>query len=155
MIIVAGVVGLLAAAAAAAFAQDTKPANPTFDAEYAQRLGADKMGMRGYVLAILKTGPQRMPEGAERDEMFKGHFANMKRLAADGKLVMAGPLDGVDGWRGLFIFAVPDVEEAKKLTETDPVIVKGEMIAEYHKWYGSAAVMEMNKIHEKIAETSF
>ena len=34
-----------------------------------------------------------MPKGPERDEMFKGHFANMKRLAGEGKLALAGPLD--------------------------------------------------------------
>ena len=68
---------------------------------------------------------------------------------------MAGPLDGVDGWRGLFVFAVADVEEAKKLTATDPVIVMGEMIAEYHKWYGSAAMMQVNETHSKIAKKSF
>ena len=31
---------------------------------------------------------------------------------------MAGPFDGVDGWRGLFIFATPDIDEAKKLVTT-------------------------------------
>jgi uncharacterized protein YciI len=131
------------------------PTNPTFDAELAKQLGADDMGMRGYVLVILKTGPNKIPAGPERDEMFKGHFANMKRLAAENKLVSAGPLDGVDGWRGLFIFAVPDIEQAKKLVATDPVVIKGEMIAEYHKFYGSAAFMKLNEAHQKIAKKSF
>lgn len=36
----------------------------------------------------------------------------MKRLGAEGKLALAGPFDGIDGGRGLFIFAVPDIEEA-------------------------------------------
>jgi hypothetical protein len=34
------------------------------------------------------------------------------RLAADGKLVLAGPLDGVNGWRGLFLMVTDDLEEA-------------------------------------------
>ncbi len=93
-----------------------------------------------------------MSAGKEREEMFAGHFANMKRLAAEGKLALAGPFDGVDGWRGLFIFAVKDIEEAKQLTATDPVIIKGEMIAEYHKWYGSAALMEVARIHDTLSE---
>ena len=87
--------------------------------------------------------------------MFKGHFSNMGRLAKEGKLVLAGPLDRVDGWRGLYIFNTADIEEAKRWTETDPVIIKGEMIGEYHKYYGSAALMMVNEIHEKVAETSF
>ncbi len=134
---------------------DTAPVPPKYDAELAKKLGADELGMRSYVLVILKTGPKRVPEGKERTEMFAGHFANMKRLAAEGKLALAGPLDGVDGWRGLFIFAVSEIEEAKKLTETDPVIINGEMIAEYHKYYGSAALMMINELSEKIAKKSF
>ncbi|MGQ0540968.1 MAG: YciI family protein [Blastocatellia bacterium] len=126
-----------------------------FDAALAKKLGADEMGMKQYVLVILKTGPTRVADGEERNKMFAGHFANMKRLAAEGKLAIAGPLDGVDGWRGLFVLAVSDIEEAKKLVATDPVIIKGEMIAEYHKWYGSAALMMINETHEKIAAKSF
>ena len=77
---------------------------------------------------------------------------NIKRLAAEGKLAVAGPFDGVDGWRGLFIFAVKDIEEAKQLTATDPVIIKGEMVAEYHKWYGSAAMMDVGRIHDTLSK---
>lgn len=139
-----------------AFAQTPeKPSNPKFDAELAKKTGADDYGMKNYVLVILKSSTTPVPKGKERDEMFAGHSANMKRLAAEGKLALAGPLDGVDGWRGLFVLAVSDIEEAKKLVATDPVIIKGEMIAEYHKWYGSAAVMLVNEAHEKVGKKSF
>jgi uncharacterized protein YciI len=126
--------------------------NPKFDAAAAQRLGADQRGMRSYVLVLLKTGPNKMAAGAERDAMFAGHFSNINRLAGEGKLALAGPFDGVDGWRGLFIFAVKDIEEARQLTATDPVIVNGEMVAEYHKWYGSAGVMDIPRLHETLTE---
>jgi uncharacterized protein YciI len=140
---------------APALAQVKEQGASQFDAEYAKRLGADEMGMRNYVLVILKTGPNKIAAGKERDDMFAGHFANMKRLASEGKLVLAGPLDGVDGWRGLFVFLAKEISDAKAWTETDPVIVKGAMVAEYHKWYGSAAVLEVNQIHSKIAQKSF
>jgi uncharacterized protein YciI len=108
--------------------------------------------MRSYVLVVLKTGPNRIPAGPERDEMFKGHFANMQRLSAEGKLVLAGPFDGVDGWRGLFIFAVDDIDEARQLVATDPVVAKGEMVAEFHKYYGTAALMLLRDLYEKVAQ---
>jgi uncharacterized protein YciI len=126
-----------------------------YDPDLARAVGADDYGMKSYVLVILKTGPTAVPAGPERDEMFKGHFANMKRLAGEKKLALAGPFDGVDGWRGLFIFAVADIDEAKKLVATDPVIIKGEMIAEYHKYYGSAALMLVTEGHDKVAKKSF
>ncbi len=143
---------LLALAVTACAIASDAPAPPARDAELATRLGADERGMRQYVLVILKTGPKRMPDGDQRKAMFEGHFANIQRLAKEGKLAVAGPFsEDADGWRGLFVFAVADVEEAKRLTATDPVIVSGEMVAEYHRWYGSAAVMMIPEIHDKIA----
>jgi uncharacterized protein YciI len=126
---------------------------PTYDAALAERVGADERGMRQYVLVILRTGPTRVPAGPERDEMFKGHFANMRRLADAGKLVLAGPLDGVDGWRGLYVFAVTDLEEARRLVATDPVVAKGEMVPELHTYYGTAALMLMPQLAVQVARS--
>jgi uncharacterized protein YciI len=134
-----------------AHAQVPAAESPAYDAALARSTGADENGMRSYVLVVLRTGPDKVPAGPERDEMFKGHFANMGRLAAEGKLALAGPFDGVDGWRGLFIFAVPDIEEARKLVATDPVVIKGEMTPEFHKYYGSAALMLVNGAHARLA----
>lgn len=128
-----------------------EPPAPAYDAQLAARLGADERGMRPYVLVILKTGPTPVPKGPQRDAMFKGHFANIQRLADAGKLALAGPFDGVDGWRGMFIFAVKDIDEARQLTATDPVIASGEMVAEYHSYYGSAALMQVNETHHRIS----
>lgn len=145
---------LLAATSAFAQAPPASPAQPpaasAYDAALAARLGADERGMRRYVFVLLKSSTTPVPKGPERDEMFKGHFANMTRLADEGKLVMAGPLDGVDGWRGLFIFATDDIDEARRLVSTDPVIVKGEMVAEYHRHYATAALMLLNGLHKTI-----
>lgn len=139
--------------ASAAAASEAEPA-PRHDAALAKSLGADERGMRSYVLVVLKAGPARVPDGDERKRMFEGHFANMQRLADEGKLAFAGPLDGVDGWRGIFVFATPDIATAKTLVATDPVIENGEMVAEYHKLYGSAALMKINEIHARIAKES-
>lgn len=142
--------GVLWTLALPAWAQPV--ANPGYDEALATKFGADEYGMRRYVLVILKTGPSPLPAGPERDEMFRGHFANMKRLSEQGLLVLAGPLDGVDGWRGLFVFAVADIEEARKLAATDPVLIRGEMVAEYHRYYGSAALIGLGAVHERLGK---
>lgn len=149
LLLLCGPAGVVTAAAAeSAVAQSVPTAH---DAELARRYGADARGMRRYVLVVLKTGPTRMPEGKARQAMFAGHFANMERLAKAGKLAVAGPfVQSEAGWRGLFIYAVESVEEAKALAETDPVIVEGEMVAEYHPWYGSAALMATPELHERL-----
>jgi uncharacterized protein YciI len=149
-------IALLCAACASAPQVATKPATPVFDAALAKKTGADEYGMRSYVLVILKTGPTRVNDAEERKAMFAGHMANIQRLSKEGKLALAGPFGDKGGdWRGLFVFAVDDIEAAKALVATDPVIIKGEMIAEYHKWYGSAANMLVGELHEKVAKTSF
>lgn len=146
--------GLLAGFACNTWAAD--PARvlsaPAYDKALAKSVGADERGMRGYVLVILKSGPTPLPKGEVRDAMFKGHMANISRLAQAGKLAYAGPLDGVDGWRGLFILAVDDIEQAKQLVATDPVVINGEMVAEYHKHYGSAALMKINELHKQVTK---
>jgi len=145
-----GLVMMIATSSAIALEPPPPPEKPEYDAALAERTGADDMGMRQYVLVILKSSNTPVPKGPERDEMFKGHFANMGRLSEEGVLALAGPLDGVDGWRGLFVLAVKDIETAKKHVDTDPVIVKGEMVAEYHKYYGSAALMLIPGLHEQL-----
>jgi hypothetical protein len=67
-------------------------AERAFDPELAKRLGADEHGMKMYVLCILKTGPKDADvKGDERKQIFAGHFANIGRLADEGKLAVAGP----------------------------------------------------------------
>ena len=146
---------LLTLASLSAQAQSAPAPPPGFDPALAARTGANEMGMRPYVLVILKSSSTPVPKGEARDAMFKGHFANMKRLADQGVLALAGPLDGVDGWRGLFVLAVPDIETAKRHVATDPVIAQGEMVAEYHRYFGSAALMLVNEHHAKLARKSF
>lgn len=145
MIRLASVLGTLLIAACAGRGHD--PA-------LARALGADQHGMRGYVFVLLKTGPTPAPPGPERDAIFRGHFANIERLAAEGKLAVAGPFDKVDGWRGMFVLAVTDLEEARRLVATDPVIASGEMVAEYHRYYSSAALMTVNETHRRLVAGS-
>jgi hypothetical protein len=71
-------------------------------------------------------------------------------MGTDRDTLTAGPLDGTDGRRGIFVFATPDIGQAKSYVVADPVIVNGEMVAEYHKFYGSAGLIMVNEVHNKI-----
>ena len=100
------------------------PAAAAFDAALAQRTGADERGMRRYVLVILKTGPMRVPDGEARDTMFAGHMANIGRLAKAGKLALAGPfMQDPAGWRGLYVFAVPEHAMERIRDELDKLAI--------------------------------
>lgn len=126
-----------------------------YDAELAQQLGADDYGMKPYILVILTTGENdaTITDQTQRAELFKGHFANMKRLAEDGKLVLAGPLNGYEQRRGLFILNVDDLETAKALVETDPTVKAGVFNYNLTKYYGSAALQLLNEWHQKVQKT--
>ena len=126
-----------------------------FDSLYAQKLGADDYGMRSYVMAFLKSGPNRDQTEEEAQELQAAHMANIGRLADEGTLVLAGPFLDNGDLRGIYIFAVESVEEAEVLTAIDPAIKAGRLIMELHPWYGSAAVMEVGEIHEKISKIKF
>ncbi len=148
-------VGAVSIVCAQALAQTAAPTPapapaPAYDAELAKAAGGNDNGMRSYVLVILKTGPTKVTDPAARTKMFEGHMANINRLAGEKKMVLAGPLDGVEGRRGIFVFATPDIEVAKSYVATDPVIISGEMVAEYHKLFASAGLTLVNDIHSKI-----
>ena len=121
-----------------------------YDAALAQQLGADKNGMKQYVMAFLKSGPNRNHDAAEAQAIQKAHMDNIHRLANEGKLVLAGPFMDKGDLRGIYIFDVTSIEEAQKLTETDPAVKAGRLVMELHPWYGSAALMQVNGTHNKL-----
>ena len=123
-----------------------------FDPELAKKLGADERGMKMYVLCILKTGPRDAEiQGEERKKIFAGHFANIGRLADEGKLAVAGPFGKNDkAYRGLYIFNVATIEEAEKLVMLDPAVQAGVFVPDLTLWYGSAAMMVVNDTHKRI-----
>lgn len=127
--------------------------NDAYDPELAAEVGADKYGMKKYVIAFLHRG-DRVSEYTEeqRSEIQGSHMANINRMAGAGKLVMAGPFFGNDELRGLYIFAVESLEEAEELTASDPAIQAGVLKMDLKEWYGSAALMLMNELHKKVAE---
>lgn len=120
---------------------------PVYDAALATKVGADDYGMKKYVMAFLKSGKVKIEDEVKRKELQTAHLKNIQRMALEGKLVLAGPFMDKQEIRGIYIFNVATVEEAKKLTETDPSIQAGTLEMELHPWYGSAALMEVNHIH--------
>jgi uncharacterized protein YciI len=86
--------------------------------------------MSDYVFVWLKTGPHSAEHTEqERERIFQGHMANMKRLADAKQLLVAGPFgqgghDAED--RGVFVFDVPTLAAAQDLVATDPGVQSGE-----------------------------
>jgi uncharacterized protein YciI len=144
---------LLAAAVVACITIAAMAAEP-YDLALAKKLGADERGMKMYVLCILKTGPKDASvKGKAREEIFAGHFANITRLADEGKLAVAGPFgDNDKSYRGLYIFNVATLEEAETLVVLDPAVKAGVFVPELTPWYGTAAMMTVGDTHKKLVK---
>ncbi len=86
-------------------------------------------------LAFLTRGEkwsaERTPASAE---IQKAHLANIQKLADMKKLVVAGPFGDNGRLRGIFVFKVNSLEEAKALAATDPAVQAGRLALEIHPW---------------------
>jgi uncharacterized protein YciI len=113
--------------AAAAVPEAGKPAPPT--------------RMKRYFLALLHKGPTWSPgESPEVLALQEGHLANIRRLAAEGKLVLAGPFEDAGDLRGLFVLDAASIEEARALCDSDPAIAAGRLRAEILAWWAPEGV---------------
>jgi uncharacterized protein YciI len=126
-----------------------------YDQALAEELVADEWGMHRYVLALLKSGPNRDQDSTTAAELQAAHMANIERMAEEGDLVLAGPFLDDGDLRGIYVFDVETIEEARALTESDPAIQAGRLEMELHPWYGSAALMQVNEVHQKLMKTSY
>jgi uncharacterized protein YciI len=130
--------------------------NPKYDKTLADSLGADEYGMKMYVLVLLKTGTAKINDKKITDSLFAGHMKNIQRLADEGKLSVAGPLQKNDkNYRGIFILNVKTIDEANTLLQTDPTIKAQVLDAELYGWYGSAALPMYLPASEKVNKLNF
>ena len=60
----------------------------------------------------------------EEQAVWGVHFERLKRLLAEGTLIMAGPTLG-DVNTGIAVFEAPDEEAARRIMDEDPVFVAG------------------------------
>ncbi|MCF7807798.1 MAG: YciI family protein [Candidatus Marinimicrobia bacterium] len=149
---------ILAACAQQAEQLQSKPTEGMkndFNAALAQELGADDYGMSRYVIAFLYAGENREPDSTKAAELQSAHLKNIRRMAEEGSLVLAGPFLNDGELRGIYIFDVATIEEAQALTETDPAIQAGSLRMELLPWYGSAAIKEVSETHERIQKVKF
>ncbi len=86
-------------------------------------------------LAFLVRGDKWTPEKTPATEAIqKAHLENINRLAEMKKLVVAGPFGDNGRLRGIFVFKVGSIEEARELAETDPAVKAGRLALILHPW---------------------
>lgn len=66
------------------------------------------------------------------EELIRAHVAFLRKLDAQGKLVMCGPFTNHKG--GMIIIKAPSFEEAKQISEDDPFVRAGVRTVEVRSW---------------------
>lgn len=103
-----------------------------------------------YYVAFLHRGPKWTPEvTAETTRIQADHLANIRKLAESGALVAAGPFLDNGELRGIFIFKVDSLDQAKALTEGDPAVKAGRLAMDIRRWLGPKGIGEKYAAEKK------
>jgi uncharacterized protein YciI len=91
--------------------------------------------MKRYWLVLLFSGSQRSQDTATSARIQKAHINNIERLAAEGKMIMAGPMGDKGNLRGIFIMDGKDSTEIAGHINSDSAIITGRLRFEIHPWW--------------------
>ena len=128
-------------AALALFALMMFPVSPRSDAQTTTPKSPPKYEMTSYVVGLLYRGPNWSPESTpETERIQEGHMANIRKMGESGKLAVAGPFSDHGDLRGMFIFRIASVDEARALVNEDPAIQSGRLKYELHPWFAASGL---------------
>jgi uncharacterized protein len=97
--------------------------------------------MTHYVLGLFRRAPGRphIPED-EAERIQESHLAHLRRLRESGDLIASGPLEEEGDLRGVLLFSTASLEQARKLTSSDPALTNGRLVLDLYTWYAPAGL---------------
>jgi len=97
-----------------------------------------KMELESYQLVLLRR-PANAPNlpAAELERLQGLHLAHLRKMAESGKLLVAGPFDDQPdpSLRGMCLYKVGSLDEARLLAEQDPSVKAGRLKVEVMTWW--------------------
>jgi uncharacterized protein len=91
--------------------------------------------MKKYVMCIYLAGPHRGQTEEEATKLQEAHLAHQDAMHEKGVLAIAGPFDGGGEKRGILIFDLGSVEEARPYVDEDPMVKAGRLTYELLEWW--------------------
>jgi uncharacterized protein YciI len=127
---------------AAAAASPSVAADPPFEMESVQLV----------LLVRAPTWKKLSPE--ESEALQRQHMAHLTAMGASGQMVAAGPFsDQADpAYRGVCIYRVGSVAEARALAEQDPIVKAGQLRVEAMTWWFGKGHVTFPKAAKKAPE---
>jgi uncharacterized protein YciI len=108
--------------------------HPWWSEEVMKKTETPEKLMTAYLAFLVKGEKWTAEKTPQTEEIQKGHMANIHRLADMKKLVVAGPFGDDGTLRGIFVFRVASLDEARALTSTDPAVQAGRFTLDVHPW---------------------
>ena len=96
--------------------------------------------MKRYVFMLLEAGENRSHDSIQAIKIQAGHMDHLNKMAESGKLIMAGPFEKGDPYRGLLIFDLETIEEAEMMERDDPAVVAGRLKMKTFYWWSAKGV---------------
>lgn len=94
--------------------------------------------MEKYYLVLLKRVPNapKLEESA-LESLQRNHLGHLRAMYEAGKMVIAGPFDEQQdqAMRGMCLYRVATIDEARKLAEQDPMVKAGRLQVEVLAWW--------------------
>jgi uncharacterized protein len=95
------------------------------------------MELERYSFVLLRRGPRAQEFSEEElDRLQAAHLAHLDAMKQRGVMAVAGPFGEQpdETWRGFCLYTV-ELEEARRLAESDPSVQAGRMAVEVFNWF--------------------
>jgi uncharacterized protein len=100
-----------------------------------------KFEMATYYVVFLKRGPNSSREVTpESTRIQKEHIAHLEKMAAAGKMLLAGPFADSGDLRGMCVYLTGSEAEARESAEADPAVKAGRLVVEVHPWMSAKGI---------------
>jgi uncharacterized protein YciI len=94
-----------------------------------------------YVVFLRPDPARKAISMEERQAIQNAHMANIRKMAQDGVLVAAGPMDDTPTTiSGIFVLKADSLAEAETVAGQDPTVVAGRNTVDVHSWKGPAGI---------------